>query len=174
MTRRTLPRPLVVLIAALVVVAVSTVVALAAAWPIREGPAGTTCLVALLAFGISLMSGVSASEPVMRRAAECRDRSAPDPAPPRVPDQRPVPAAAPTDPAPAPAPSPAPDPAADWGSGRCFGCLRLEEVAGAGLLTLAESSVPLLLCPWRLEHLETWHAREAARLRTEREPSPRP
>ena len=142
-----------------VVVAVSAVVAVAAAWPIREGPTGTTGLVGLLAFGVSLMTGVSAaSEPVMRRAAESRDQ---------VPPQVPVAMAAP----PAnPYSDPDPDPDAGSGSGRCFGCLRLEEVAGEGVLTVAESSVPLLLCRWCLEHLESWHAREAARLRAEREP----
>ncbi|MFC9330579.1 hypothetical protein [Kitasatospora sp. NPDC057015] len=175
------PRPLVTLAATTVVVAVSGAVALGAAWPIRDGPAGTTALVALLAFGISLMVGVSASEPVLRRTAARQARAAPDPAP--IP--APIPTPAPpwvSGPVPAPAPPPVPTttptpPATPVavdvgpGSGRCFGCFRLEPVAGTGLLTVAESTVPLHLCRWCLEHLEGWHAREEARLRTEGEPS---
>ncbi len=114
------------------------------------------------------MTGVSSSEPVMRRAAERQDRLTAEP----MPDPVAVPAATPQ-PAPPRAGVPVadlcPDQATGSGTGRCFGCLRLEEVAGAGVLTLAESSVPLLLCRWCLEHLETWHAREEARLRADRQ-----
>ncbi|GGV11743.1 hypothetical protein GCM10010495_26550 [Kitasatospora herbaricolor] len=165
------------------VVAVSGAVAFGAAWPIRDGPAGTTGLVALLTFGISLMVGVSVSEPVMRRVAADPAGAAPDAGRDSVSD--PGRCAGPPPPwvsGPAPAPAPAPTAerspvAAPDGerrrADRCFGCLRLEEVAGSGQLTVADSTVPLHLCRWCLEHVEGWHAREAARLRTEREPASR-
>ncbi|WP_329498878.1 hypothetical protein [Kitasatospora herbaricolor] len=178
---RPAPRPLAALAATVVVVAVSGAVAFGAAWPIRDGPAGTTGLVALLTFGISLMVGVSASEPVMRRAAadpaEAAPDSAPDsgrcagPPPPWVSGPAPALVPAPTaERSPVPVPAPGGE---RRGADRCFGCLRVEEVAGSGLLTVAGSTVPLHLCRWCLEHVEGWHAREAARLRTEREPASR-
>ncbi|OKI12053.1 hypothetical protein [Streptomyces sp. CB03911] len=180
-------RPVAAPAATVVVVAVSGAVAFGAAWPIRDGPAGTTGLVALLAFGISLMVGVSASEPVMRRAAADPAGAAPgsgpdagrcaESPPPWVSGPAPAPAATPAlAPARTPTAERSPVPAPDGerrGADRCFGCLRLEEVAGSGLLTVADSTVPLHLCRWCLDHVEGWHAREAARLRTEREPASR-
>ncbi|MET9614653.1 hypothetical protein [Kitasatospora indigofera] len=176
-------RPLAAPAATGVVVAVSGAVAFGAAWPIRDGPTGTTGLVALLTFGISLMVGVSACEPVMRRAAADPAGAAPESGPDAAPDagrcaEPPPPWVSGPAPALVPAPttgrSPAPAPDGERRrADRCFGCLRLAEVAGSGELTVADSTVPLHLCRWCLEHVEDWHAREAARLRTEREPASR-
>ncbi|MFD7591743.1 hypothetical protein ACFV6D_01750 [Kitasatospora sp. NPDC059812] len=64
--------PLDVLVATLVVGLVSGGLAQAITMLIPDAPPSTTGLVFLLVFAASLMAGVSASEPVMRRVAERR------------------------------------------------------------------------------------------------------
>ncbi|GHH64075.1 hypothetical protein GCM10018781_14520 [Kitasatospora indigofera] len=141
------------LVTAGVVVVAAAAVAVAAVIPVRDGPPGTTGLVALLAFAMALMTGIAVSGAPERARAEAaagtgagtaemvarqparREAGLPPPAPAEeVPPQR----------------------------GRCFGCVRLAAVTGAGVLARGGVEVPLYVCSSCLEHLEAWHAAQLA------------
>ncbi|WP_371481653.1 hypothetical protein [Kitasatospora sp. NBC_00315] len=154
-------------LAAAVVVLGSTGLAGLAVAVVWGGPPGTTALVALLTFAMAMMVGVSACEPVTRRGAPtvqgegglvCQE-------------ERVLPTTRLAAPAPAPAPAPAVRRprqghggcAAFGERGRCFGCVRLNEVTEVGVLTRGGVPVPVRVCGDCLSHLADWHAAEAAR-----------
>ncbi|MFD7985030.1 hypothetical protein ACFV4M_16900 [Kitasatospora indigofera] len=147
------------LVTAGVVVVAAAAVAVAAVIPVRGGPPGTTGLVALLAFAMALMTGIAVSgAPERARAEAAAGRGA---------DRAEMAAWQPARhgtglPPPAPAEEVPPQ------RGRCFGCVRLAAVTGAGVLARGGVEVPLYVCSSCLEHLEAWHAAQLAAAGAER------
>ena len=162
-------------VAAAVTVLGSAALALLAVVVVWGGPPGTTALVALLTFAMAMTVGVSASEPLTRRAAataygEGGLVSGPDGA---LPAGRSAGAAA----------GPSGDRRPQWSSdrrpqwssddwaapggtalgepGRCFGCVQVQEVTEVGVLARGGVRVPVRVCRFCLAHLDAWHAAQA-------------
>ncbi|MFE4600518.1 hypothetical protein ACFRKE_06630 [Kitasatospora indigofera] len=151
------------LVTAGVVVVAAAAVAVAAVIPVRGGPPGTTGLVALLAFAMALMTGIAVSGAPERARAEAAAGTG-------------VGAGTDTEELAARQPArheagllpPAPAEEVPPQRGRCFGCVRLAAVTGAGVLARGGVEVPLYVCSSCLEHLEAWHAAQLAAAGAER------
>ncbi|MCX5212892.1 hypothetical protein OG689_27070 [Kitasatospora sp. NBC_00240] len=161
---------------AAVVVPVAAGLSLAAVKTLRDGPPGTTLLVALLTFAMAMTAGVSVCEPVYGWSDAVTDGEAG--AVDREERDRHTRAVAGLrrwcggceaggttgcgGPVRAGRTGEAPADVGRGEPGRCFGCVRLQEVTEVGVLAREGVHVPVRVCDDCLAHLEAWHIAQVA------------